>query len=218
MGIYEAPPVVPLMPPAPVGLGGCSGYVVPTGGPIYPGPVSNGNGHVGTKQPAQVVIKAATDVKVSFNGTATNRKTAEETFKTPDLQPGRTYAYDVVAQVSKDGKTYTTSKKITVRAGERSEVSFGDANEVIAAAQAEKARITVLLPEGGKLYVDGQERGTNATKQTFDTPKLTKGKTYYYTLKVELKASNSGAKTQRVNVEAGKDVTVDFRSMFESAE
>jgi len=222
--------------------GGCSAYVAPVyvapvikPAPVYsaapnhnvqinPAPMSNvlppPSGQVANdKQPATVVIKAAPDVKVLFNGKETVRKKAEEAFKTPDLLPGKAYSYDVVAEVSRDGKTYTTSQRVTVRAGERSEVSFGDAAEVIAAAQAEAAHITVLLPEGGKLYVDGQVRGSGAAKQTFDTPKLSKGKTYFYTLKVEVKsANNAGAKTQRVNVEAGKDVTVDFRSMFTSAD
>ena len=246
---YSPPPVVgsdpsmpsyaPMMSPAPASVQG--GYVVgPSNGDVQPNYVpapvqgqsivpSNGGAPQGAilpgpsgnevSKPATVVIKAASDVKVLFNGQLTTRKKEQESFKTPLLKPGRLYAYDVVAEVTRDGKTYTASKKITVQAGETSEVSFGDAREVIAASEAQTARITVLLPEGGKLFVDGKEHGSGAAKQTFSTPKLAKGKTYYYTLKVEVTAANNaGAKTQRVNVEAGKDVTVDFRSMFVAAE
>jgi uncharacterized protein (TIGR03000 family) len=173
--------------------------------------VDGGNGQASAR-PATVVIKAATDVIVKFNGQETTRKKAEESFKTPQLQPGKTYSYDVVAEATRDGQKVTASKRILVRAGQTSEVDFADMSEAVS-VKTETARITVLLPEGGQLYVDGKEFGSTA-KQTFDTPKLDQGKTYYYTLEMRMKsANNDGAQKRRVTVEAGKEVTVDFRTV-----
>ena len=136
-----------------------------------------------------------------------------------DLVVGRTYAYVIGAEVVREGKAYNTSKRVLVRAGQQTEIDFGDMSAVIAEAQADTAHITVILPQGGKLFVDGKEQVTSSSQQTFDTPKLTKGKSYYYVFKVELPAGKDKDKepdfrAQRVTVEAGKEVTVDFRSMF----
>jgi uncharacterized protein (TIGR03000 family) len=194
-------PAVPVVPAQPEYLprGSAAPYYAP------------GTAVVATKRPATVLIKAASDVTVTVNGQATNRKTESETFRTPDLQVGRTYAYDVVAEAKRDGKTIVARKRVEVRAGQQSEVNFGDMSEA-AAYKAETARVTVLLPKDGTLFVDGKEYG-NSAKQTFDTPKLAQGKTYFYILKVEVKAEKKAAPlTKRVTVEAGKDVTVDFRS------
>jgi uncharacterized protein (TIGR03000 family) len=161
-------------------------------------------------QPATVVISAPRDVTVTFNGQVTNRTSEVESFQTPNLTPGRSYAYQVKAEAVRDGKKVTRSKRVLVRAGGRSRVDFTDMDTVAASTEtSDSARVLVLLPEGSRLYVDGKAYGTSA-RQTFTTPKLEKGKVYYYTVKSERMEDNK-ADTRRVNVEAGKDVTVDFR-------
>ena len=160
--------------------------------------------------PATVVVKAAQDVSISFNGYVTTRKSEEETFQTPELQPGRTYAYQVKAEALRDGKKVVLNKRILVRAGGRSNVDFSDLASVAAESEGASARVTVLLPSGTRLFVDGKAYGTTS-KQSFTTPKLEKGKAYYYTVKVE-RTEDGKAESRRVNVQAGKEVTVDFRS------
>jgi uncharacterized protein (TIGR03000 family) len=155
-----------------------------------------------------VVIKAARDVKVTFNGVTTNRKSEEELFLTPNLRPGQTYAYQVKAEVYRDGKKVTRTRRVLVRAGTRSRVDFSDLGTAVA-SKGESARVTVLLPQGTRLYVDGKAYGTTS-KQTFTTPRLEKGKNYFYSLKAE-KLDDGQADVRRVNVQAGKEVTVDFR-------
>jgi uncharacterized protein (TIGR03000 family) len=180
--------------------------------------LSPSNGEMKVKQmPATVVIRAAADVKITVNGKETKRLSEVQTFDTPDLAVGRTYSYQIGAEVVREGKTYTASKRVLVKAGQQSEVDFGDMSAVIAEAQADVAHVTVILPDGGKLFVDGKEQVTTAKQQTFDTPKLKKGKSYYYVLKVEMPAGKNKEadfRAKRVTVEAGADVTVDFRSMF----
>ncbi len=171
----------------------------------------DGEGDVRASEPATVVVKAPRDVTVTFNGQETTRSSEVESFQTPALAPGRTYAYSVKAEVVRDGKKVSRSKRILVRAGGRSRVDFSDLDSASASADSDNdsARVTVLLPAGSKLYVDGRVYGTNS-KQTFTTPKLAKGKLYYYTMKAE-RLSDNKADSRRVTVQAGKEVTVDFR-------
>jgi uncharacterized protein (TIGR03000 family) len=161
------------------------------------------------RAPATVVIKAARDVIVTFNGRVTNRRSEEESFQTPDLVPGRSYAYQVRAEAVRDGQPVTRSMRLLVRAGGRTRVDFSDLGTAVASTEREAARIIVLLPDGARLSVDGTAYGTSS-KQTFTTPRLEKGKVYHYTVKVE-KADGGKAETRKVKVEAGKEVTVDFR-------
>jgi uncharacterized protein (TIGR03000 family) len=159
--------------------------------------------------PATVVIKAPADVTISFNGQVTTRRSNEESFQTPRLAPGRTYAYQVKAEALRDGKPVTQSKRVTVQGGGRTIVDFTDLGTTAVSSDNASARVTVLVPSGSKLYVDGKDYGTNS-RQTFTTPKLEKGKVYYYTVKVE-NPETGKAQSRRINVEAGKEVTVDLR-------
>jgi uncharacterized protein (TIGR03000 family) len=159
--------------------------------------------------PAMVMVKAATDVKVTFNGVATNRRSEEEVFLTPDLRPGRTYAYQVKAEAYRDGKKVTRTRRVLVRAGTRSRVDFSDMGTAVASNDGESARVTVLLPQDTRLYIAGKAYGTTS-KQTFTTPRLKKGKSYHYSIKAE-RLDDGQADVRRVNVQAGKEVTVDFR-------
>jgi uncharacterized protein (TIGR03000 family) len=164
---------------------------------------------IGTvRTPATVVLKAPADVKVTVNGTALTRRTIEETFQTPALPSGQTFAYVFSAEATRDGKTLTKTERITVRAGEKSEVDFTNLNQATVAADV--ARVTVVLPAGARLYVNDVAVSASGS-QTFETPKLEKGKKFFYTVKAEFQRDGrTVSDNQRVSVEAGKSVTVDF--------
>jgi uncharacterized protein (TIGR03000 family) len=53
-----------------------------------------------------------------------------------------------------------------------------------------------------------------AGQRTFTTPALKRGETYHYSMKAEVnRAGKTITETQRVNVMAGKQVTVDFNTL-----
>jgi uncharacterized protein (TIGR03000 family) len=80
----------------------------------------------------------------------------------------------------------------------------------VAVASTETARVTVILPEGARVFVNDVAL-TVKGKQTFETPKLEKGKTFFYNVKAELpRDGRTVTETKKVSVEAGKAVTVDF--------
>jgi uncharacterized protein (TIGR03000 family) len=159
--------------------------------------------------PATVVIKAPLDVRVKVNGELTSRSSAEEAFATPTLQPGRTYSYQVTMEAERDGKTVTKTEKVLVRANQESRVDFSTMG-----APSEPARVTVLAPDGARVFVDGVSVSIGADQRSFETPKLEPGKQYYYTIKAELEQDGrTRTESQRVIVAAGKAVTVEFKNL-----
>jgi len=161
-------------------------------------------------QPATVVVKAPVDVEVKVNGQMTTRPSIEETFTTPGLIPGRTYKYVFSAKGNKGEKTVETTKEVTVEAGKKSIVDFTNLDAPTAVVENDSAKVTVIMPGTGKVLVNDVEV-TVSGKRTFDTPILVKGQRYYYTFKADvLKDGKSTTITRRVDVEAGKTITVDF--------
>jgi uncharacterized protein (TIGR03000 family) len=159
--------------------------------------------------PAKVIVQAPADVRVTVNGQAAEMKSTEQAFATPDLRVGATYSYVFKAEAVRDGKTVTRTQEVFVRAGEEARVNFNDL-----AAGAESARVTLRLPDGARLYVDGTAFPLPATARTFETPKLEPGRTYSYTFRAELvRDGQTLTDTRRIDVEAGKQVTVEFRNL-----
>jgi uncharacterized protein (TIGR03000 family) len=205
------------------GCGGCYGCYGYGAGYAYATPVySYGHGYVASAAPvisapaagsnakmaATVVIKAPADVKITVNGKETARRTTEEEFLTPELQVGRSYSYQFSAEATRAGKKLARTERVVVRPGERTVVDFSNLDREV--VSAEPARLTIILPEGASVRVNDVPLPVKG-KQTFETPKLEKGKTFYYTVKAELpRAGRTVTETKRVNVEAGKSVIVDF--------
>ncbi len=132
---------------------------------------------------------------------------AEQTFTTPELTPGKAYAYDfrVRVEVVRDGKTVTRSQKVTVQAGRQSQADFGELSRNDA-----PARVTIKAPADARVTVDD----VNVPRTTADVPDapLEGGRTYYYTVKADLvRNGKTVSDSKRVTVEAGKDVLVEFQ-------
>jgi uncharacterized protein (TIGR03000 family) len=160
------------------------------------------------RAPATVIVKAPADVVITVNGQLTTRRSPEEAFLTPDLNPGRSYAYEFTAELTRGGEKVIRTRRITVRAGGRARVDF---SAIAAEESRDTARVTVVLPPNSRLLVDGVVYAANVTHRTFETPKLKPGKKYHYTLQAEVE--RGGRKTlesRRVQVQAGRDVLVNF--------
>ncbi len=74
--------------------------------------------------PGGVTVNLPTDAKLLFNGTAATGTGAVRAFTTPPLQPGMEYAYDLTAEVVRDGKPQTVTERVVVRAGETASVTL----------------------------------------------------------------------------------------------
>jgi uncharacterized protein (TIGR03000 family) len=74
------------------------------------------------------------------------------------------------------------------------------------------ARLTVQLPADARLWVDDVECPLTSSERSFNTPVLEQGRTYYYTLKMQVQRQGAArTDSQRVLVTAGQNVNVNFR-------
>ena len=73
---------------------------------------------------ATVVVNLPADATLTANDQATATKSERREFVTPALERGKTYSYTLKMTVERDGRTVEESKKILVRAGEKTTVNF----------------------------------------------------------------------------------------------
>jgi uncharacterized protein (TIGR03000 family) len=92
-----------------------------------------------TPAPAEIDLQAPADAQVWFDGEKTTQTGALRQFVSPPLTPGRPHTYEVRAAWKEGGREVTESRRLSVRAGERSSVSFPDAAARLSAAGAAKA-------------------------------------------------------------------------------
>ncbi len=83
---------------------------------------------------ATVVVQVPADAQLYVDGYRVKQTSSTRTFITPDLEPGTRYYYTVKAQVMRDGKSVEDTKRVYVRAGQTSQVSFSDLGAATAAA------------------------------------------------------------------------------------
>jgi len=77
-----------------------------------------------TAAPATVIVLVPADAKLTANGRVLATETERRVFESPDLQPGKSFQYAFTAEVVRDGKPLTLTKKVVVRAGEETQVQF----------------------------------------------------------------------------------------------
>jgi uncharacterized protein (TIGR03000 family) len=81
-------------------------------------------------------------------------------------------------------------------------------------ASASRATVIVKAPADARVTVNGQPATLDSTEQRFTTPTLEPGAVYAYTFKAEVtRDGRPVSRTQRVQVEAGREVRVDFSEL-----
>ena len=75
--------------------------------------------------PAHVTITAPADAHVTVDGVEV--PASARTFSTPALEAGRTYYYTVTAEMTRDGRKVSDSRRVVVAAGQDVSVEFTEA-------------------------------------------------------------------------------------------
>lgn len=193
LGEMVAPPGMPTMPmiqgetPAPPIAGAAGGFSVPP-------------------DRALMVVTMPPDGKLLANGQPIPGTGSVRVFQTPPLEPGKEYDYEIQISLERGGKKYEP-KEVTkkFRAGERVNVEFGEPGPT----GGTSAEFQLRMPPGGTLTVEG--RPMSLAGSSFRTPPLEKGRTYYYTLELEVWRGGQKEKlTRNVAFRAGESVKVDF--------
>jgi uncharacterized protein (TIGR03000 family) len=77
-----------------------------------------------TDNTARVEVRIPADAELWFEGRKTALTGADRFFRSPELQAGQDYIYDVQAHWVADGKAVDQTRKVTVHAGDRVVVDF----------------------------------------------------------------------------------------------
>jgi uncharacterized protein (TIGR03000 family) len=75
-----------------------------------------------------------TDAKLIVGDFNTESVGSVRYFQSPPLVEGRTYAYELRAEVNRDGRTIAETKSIVVRAGQSADVEFAIDDAYVAQA------------------------------------------------------------------------------------
>jgi uncharacterized protein (TIGR03000 family) len=191
---------------------GCCGgtvYVVPeTPKQTLPPPKREQKEEQKKEGVSRVTIRALADARISVDGQPLTLSGTTEIFETPALEPGQSYSYVFRAEGNRGGQTVVRERKVKLRAGESVEVDFSDLYAKAA------ARVTIVMPEDAKLIVENVTYPQGTSKRTFETPDLEAGRHYTYTMRAEANRDGRLLKQEkRVDVEAGKNVTVEFKDL-----
>jgi uncharacterized protein (TIGR03000 family) len=74
--------------------------------------------------PAMIEVRVPADAQIWFDGKSTSLTGTERTFRSPPLQPGQYYSYEVKARWTENGKDIERTRKVRVHAGERVPINF----------------------------------------------------------------------------------------------
>jgi uncharacterized protein (TIGR03000 family) len=75
---------------------------------------------------ARLIVEVPADAVVFIDDRPTTSTEAVRTFRTPELAAGQTYYYEVRAEVLRDGRRVSETKKVLMRAGEEARADFSD--------------------------------------------------------------------------------------------
>ena len=98
-------------------------HPAPASGPVTPAPVVPPKA-IDAPKGGTVAITLPTDARLLFNGVAATGSGGVRTFATPPLEPGQSYAYELTAEVTRDGRTERATGTVIVRAGETAQLTL----------------------------------------------------------------------------------------------
>jgi uncharacterized protein (TIGR03000 family) len=74
--------------------------------------------------PATLVVTLPAEAKLLIDDKATVSTSGTRVFASPTLEPGKEFAYTLKGELVRDGRTFTTTKEVIVRAGEEIQVQL----------------------------------------------------------------------------------------------
>lgn len=89
-----------------------------------PKPVEKKKEEAKAAAPATIIVSLPASAKLTFDGVATKSTSATRVFATPTLDTDKEYYYTLNGELTQNGQTVTASKRIVVRSGEETRVSF----------------------------------------------------------------------------------------------
>jgi uncharacterized protein (TIGR03000 family) len=81
-----------------------------------------------SKDVAQITVRLPADAKLFVDNSPCPLTSGIRTFNTPKLEQGKKYFYTLKAEAVQNGQTVVQSQRVTMTAGQRVNVDFGNIN------------------------------------------------------------------------------------------
>jgi uncharacterized protein (TIGR03000 family) len=158
-----------------------------------------------------------TDAKVFVNGTATTSQGSERRFVSRGLRRGANYAYEVRAEIVRDGKKVIDTKQIVLTSGQKASLEFAfdaTSGEDRVAAKPVSTTLRLNVPADAKVYLAGKETQSTGEEREFTTTRLASGENWNdYTVRVELTRNGQTlSKESTISLIGGqdRDLAIEF--------
>jgi uncharacterized protein (TIGR03000 family) len=84
----------------------------------------NSDNQASAARKATIIVKLPAQARLTINGAPTNTTSSKRVFRSPALQRGKVYYYTLKASLRRNGKAITARKRVSVKAGRVTTVSF----------------------------------------------------------------------------------------------
>ena len=152
-------------------------------------------------------LRLPKDASVFVNGRLTSTPGSFRSYVSRNLKPGKTYNYEVRAEVEREGKKLTRTKVVQLVAGNNKTFNMSFDGD-----QAPITSVTLFVPENAKVSLGGVETDAKGAMRYFSTTKLANGEAWEdYRVLVSVEVDGKTVQRERViNVNAGDSVNLRF--------
>ncbi|MCS7045103.1 MAG: TIGR03000 domain-containing protein, partial [Gemmataceae bacterium] len=91
----------------------------------------------GDQARAHLTIELPGDAKLYIDGQLMKSTAGRRTFQTPELDRGGIYFYDLRAEIVRDGRLISSTRRVILRPGDSINVSFADLNQATSEAPSQ---------------------------------------------------------------------------------
>ncbi len=126
------------------GCHGCTGYapgvVIPSGPEKAPPPKEEKEKKGEAASKAKLIVEVPADAKLYIDDQLMKIESPRRVFNTPRLDKDQAYYYILRVQVVREGKTYSETRRVIIRAGDEVRASFPELEDAALASAVANAR------------------------------------------------------------------------------
>jgi uncharacterized protein (TIGR03000 family) len=181
-------------------------------GETSPAPGSPGETAAPAPAPATIAVNLPREALLFVDDVPVRHTaTARRLLQTPELPPGKTFHYNLRAEMTVDGEKRVERRRVAVEAGKEAAVTFEKLRQPATVVGSAPAEVSVRLPADAQLYVDDRPSPGEGDRRTIRTAPLLGDRDYVMELKLrQTRDGKEETQTRRVELRAGQKVVVDF--------
>lgn len=167
---------------------------------------------------SEIVVYVPEAATVFVNGHRMKTPGEVRRFVSDRLKPGKAYAYELRAEMVRNGKKLVRTEHIDLKAGRVEEIDF-DFSDTVPAMQPvvgtnPDTLLTVVVPADAMVFLNGEDSVSVGNVRRFVTNDLGVGKTWKdYEIRVEFERNGKTiVETKKINLFSGEKQEVEFES------